>query len=58
MILLASLDVTLQRGSDRGKVVMEHHALSDQWPASTVIDTTGLTVGETLTRIDELLAIA
>jgi hypothetical protein len=63
VILLASLDVTLQRGSDRGKFVMEHHvrrqhALSEQWPASTVIDTTGLTVGETLVRIDDSLAIA
>ena len=55
--------MTLRRGFKRGKLVLEHHVrhqhtLSEQWPASTVIDTTGLTVGETLIRIDELLAIA
>lgn len=55
--------MTLRREFKRGKFVLEHHVrhrhtLSEQWPASTVIDTTGLTVGETLIRIDELLAIA
>jgi hypothetical protein len=55
--------MTVRRGFKRGKFVLEHHVrhqhtLSEQWPASTVIDTTGLTVGETLIRIDELLAIA
>jgi predicted kinase len=60
VILLASLEVTLQRGSGRDKSVMEHHvrhqhALSEQWSASTVIETTGLTVSETLIRIDGLL---
>jgi hypothetical protein len=36
--------------------VRHQHAVSEQWPASTVIDTTSLSVGETLIRIDALLA--
>ena len=63
VVLRASLEETLQRASDRSKQVMEHHIrhqhdVTAQWPASKVIDNTGLTVEETLTRVDAVLSMS
>jgi predicted kinase len=60
VILLPSLQETLRRSRARAKRVLERHTIgqhraSQSWPAALRIDTTGLTVEESLDRVRAVL---
>ncbi len=62
VIVLPSLGETLARSAARRKRVLEEHtraqhALCSHWPASRRIDTTGLSVAESLDLLDQALAV-
>ena len=63
VILVPSLEETLQRSRGRGKRVLEEiirrqHEASLQWPGGQRIDTTGLTVEASLVLVQEALGPA
>ena len=56
VVVLPSLDEALARSASRGKRVLEEHtraqhALCSSWPAGVRIDTTGLSVEESLALV-------
>jgi chloramphenicol 3-O-phosphotransferase len=61
IVVLPTLDEVLVRSRSRGKRVLEAHSISQyqaclQWPADWHIDTTGLTVAESLELVNHLIA--
>ena len=62
-VVLPSLDETLRRSSSREKRVLERHTRAQHsacaaWPAGIRLDTTSLTVDQSLTRLDAMLSVA
>lgn len=60
VVLRPSLNETLRRGGARGKrvkreIVTDQHGATALWPHQLTIDSTHLSVGETVERIDALL---
>jgi chloramphenicol 3-O-phosphotransferase len=60
VVVLPSLDTTLARASARSKRVLERHtraqhASSSAWPASVRLDTTHLSLAESLKLVEEVL---
>jgi predicted kinase len=61
VIIRPDLATTLERGSSRPKQVREdivrhQHAETGKWPSSFIVDTTGLSVDESLERVAAVIA--
>ncbi len=61
VVVHPSLKVVLERGAGRSKrvrpgVVRDQHAASSRWPAERTIDTTGLSIEESLENVRRLIS--